>query len=229
MGLGGVYQSRVSGLRCPAFSQSRPPFLIKVGSSTQFPDAFLFSILPIETSDHFGGNAVSAPKFKVSIQGVLKGFSDTSVRVALASQLKMEPQQVDKLLLNQGALSKKLLPHKDAFSLQSILRELGVDCVIRPVPLEGLAERAGTLQMNVDARPKPVSRTPVVRSQRSSPVRSGRASLKPVVPKGAVSVWPVAAVVVLVLLASWLFKAPSAGLDAPPAPQMASILDRPLD
>lgn len=173
---------------------------------------------------------MSAPKFKISIQGVLKGFSDDSVRRSLAAQLKIDAQRVDLVLQNQGAMSKKLLDHKDAFSLQAALRELGVDCVIRPVPLEGLAERAGTLQLNGDAKPKAVNRAPVVRSQRPSPVRTGRASFKPVpAGKNAVSVWPVAAVVVLVMLASWLFKSPQTGLESGPGPQMASMLDRPID
>ena len=174
---------------------------------------------------------MSAPKFKISILGVLNGFNDTKVRKILASQLNMEPQQVDALLQNQGSVSKKLMAHKDAFSLQSALRELGVDCVIRPAPLEGLAERAGTLQLNGDARPQPVSRTPVVRSQRPSPVRTGRASVKPASSstKGSVSVWPVAAVVALVALASWLFKTPATSLEPTPGPQMASMMDRPID
>ena len=173
---------------------------------------------------------MSAPKFKISILGVLNGFSDTKVRNTLARKLRMSPEQVDAFLQNEGSVSKKLMPHQDAFSLQTVLRELGVDCVIRPMPLDGLAERAGTLKLNADAKPKAVSRTPVVRSQRPSSVRTGRSSIKPVAStKGSVSVWPVAAVVVMVVLASWLFNSSPTSLESSHGPQMASMLDRPID
>lgn len=174
----------------------------------------------------FGGSTVPAPKFRLSILGVLKGFDASKVQTALASQLKLSQQQVGQLLDNKAAITQKLLAHKDAFQLQSALREIGVDCVIKPVPLEGLAERAGTLSLNSKAEASAENRAAAVRLQRSSSVRTGRSTNRPAPStKGSMSVWPMAALVVLVLLASWLFESPQRGLDAAPGPQVASMLD----
>ena len=146
--------------------------------------------------------------------------------MALASQLKLSQQHVDQLLNNKAAVTQKLMAHKDAFQLQSALREIGVDCVIKPVPLEGLAERAGSLSLNTKAESSADKRAAVARVQRPSPVRTGRSANRPAPStKGSMSVWPMAALVVLVLLASWLFESPQRGLDAAPGPQVASMLD----
>ena len=174
----------------------------------------------------FGGFSVPAPKFRLSILGVLKGFDAVTVQNNLIRQLHLTPQQVELLLSNQAAATRKLMAHKDAFQLQSALREAGVDCVIKPVPLEGLAERAETFSLNGSAEPSAVNRAPASRIQRPSPVRTGRSANQPTPStKGAMSVWPMAALVVLVVLASWLFEAPERGLDAASAPQVASVLD----
>lgn len=202
-------------------------FLIKLGSSPQFSSLFVSSIVPHETSKSFGGIiVVSAPKFKLSVLGVLKGFNPAKVRGHLSSTLNMNEQQVEALLHNDAPVLQRLMDHEDAFKLKSALLELGVDCAIKPVPLVGLAERADTLRLHSAAEPKAVNRAPVTRSSRPSPVRTGKASARPVAAgRGSVSVWPVVAMLGLVLLASWLFKAPASGLDAAHAPQVASMLD----
>lgn len=169
---------------------------------------------------------VSAPKFKLSVLGVLKGFDPAKVRMQLAKHLNMNDQQVELLLQSRAPELQRLMDHADAFSLKTALREVGVDCVIKPVPLMGLAERAGSLSLHIPAQPKAVSRAPVVRSSRPSPVRTGKASVRPVSStKGSVSVWSMVAMAALVVLASWLFKSPSPGFDQVPGPRVASLLD----
>lgn len=169
---------------------------------------------------------VSAPKFKLSVLGVLKGFDSAKVRLQLSRQLNMNDQQVESLLQNSAPVLQKLMAHEDAFKLKVALREVGVDCMIKPVPLTGLAERAGSLSLYSGAEPKPASRAPVARSSRPSPVRTGRAYGRPAAStKGSVSMWSVVAMAALVVLASWLFKQPSSRLDGARSNQVASMLD----
>jgi hypothetical protein len=172
---------------------------------------------------------VSAPKFKLTVLGVIEGRNTDKVKQRVSKALKMNSAQVDQLLLSRSPILQKPIDHQSAFKLKSGLQELGVDCRISPVPLVGLAERAESLSLHSTPEAKPSDRlAPVRSSARSVPMRSGKTSVRSgPSTKGAVSIWPIAALVVLVVVANWLFQPHSPNAIGQPqeVTQLASMLD----
>ncbi|MAR91565.1 MAG: hypothetical protein SV765_07230 [Pseudomonadota bacterium] len=173
----------------------------------------------------------NAPRFKLSVIGILPQWEQEKVCSRLQRRLNLSPQQADLLLTNQGPLCAELLDHEHAFRLKTLLLELGVDCAIKPAPLEGLQAKAERFQLHQPAAPERPPRAPVARSKRPSPVRTGRTPWRAAThSRNGLSVWPVAGLVMLLALVSWLFESPSADLSLAPGTQMASMLDsRPID
>ena len=153
---------------------------------------------------------MASPKFKVTISGVKPGHNAERVKQDLMRALSASERQVDQLLNNQAPVSKKTLEHTEAWKVKSGLQELGVECQISPVPLLGLAERAGTLSMKGTESNKNAPARPAVvrRAHHAVAMRSGKAS--PSVPpkkmRPKVGVLQVAALVGAIVITGWMMN-----------------------
>ena len=110
---------------------------------------------------------MSSPKFRLTILGIKPGYDLETVRLTLANSMNASEQEVDALLQNRAPITQESLPHRDAWMVKSDLLGMGVDCQIKPAPLHGLKERAGTMSLQVPTMHKELTpKPPVIRNAR---------------------------------------------------------------
>ena len=171
---------------------------------------------------------MSSPKFRLTILGIKPGYDLETVRLTLANSMNASEQEVDALLQNRAPITQESLPHRDAWMVKSDLLGMGVDCEIKPAPLHGLKERAGTMSLQVPTMHKELTpKPPVIRNARhATRMRSGHGQRNQVRKSPQrIGVLQLAAMAGAIAFCVWFFQARFETYQGVPGPNVASMIE----